>query len=114
MVISVSVQCLLLTITQLLLKVSLMQFGPFKWSWGYFKGVFFNPVFFLTGICALFAVLLWMYILKRYEFSIVYPLTSISYIFGLVAAQWILNEQVPVTRWIGVIIITIGVFFVIK
>ena len=111
---SVSVQCLLLTATQLLLKVSLKQFGIFSWSWGYFRGVLLNPVFLLTGVCALSSMLLWMYILKRYEFSIVYPLTGISYIFGLVAAQWILHESIPATRWIGVIIIIIGVFFVVK
>ena len=114
MVVSVSLQCLLLTITQLLLKVSLKQFGIFSWSWGYFRGVFLNPVFFLTGICAFAAILLWMYILKRYDFSIVYPLTSISYIFGIMAAQWILHEPVPITRWVGVGIIVIGVFFVVK
>jgi len=114
MITSVTVQCLLLTITQLLLKVSLNQFGAFSWSWRYFRGVLFNPVFFLTGVCAVFAVLLWMYILKRYEFSIAYPLTSISYIFGIMAAQWILHESVPLTRWIGVGIIIVGVFFVAR
>ena len=114
MILSLTFYCLLLTAVQLLLKISLKQFGDFSWSWTYFRGVFFNPVFLFTGICALSTILLWMFILKRYDFSIVYPLTSISYIFGIMASQWILHEPVPATRWIGVGIIVIGVFFVVK
>jgi len=37
-----------------------------------------------------------------------------SYIFGVMAAQWILHESVPITRWIGVAIIIVGVYFVAK
>ena len=114
MISSMSIQCLLLTLAQLLLKVSLNQFGNFRWSLSFFKGVFLNPFFFLAGVCALSGMLLWMYILKKFDFSIVYPLTGISYIFSLLAAQWILHESIPLTRWVGVVIIVIGVFFVVK
>jgi len=114
MVSYVTLYSLLLTATNLLLKISLKQFGPFNWSWSYFRGALFNPVFLLTGICALSVMLLWMYILKKFDFSIAYPLTSISFIFGAMAAQWILHESVPITRWIGVFIIIVGVFFVAK
>lgn len=114
MVASVSIQCLLFTLAQVLLKVALKQFGAFNWSWGYFRSVLFNPIFFLAGVSSATGIILWMYILKKYEFSIVYPLTSISFIFGLLAAQWILHESIPVTRWIGVAFIVIGIFFVAK
>jgi undecaprenyl phosphate-alpha-L-ara4N flippase subunit ArnE len=114
MIAAVSFQCLLFAGAQLFLKVALKQFGAFNWSWGYFRGVLFNPAFMLAGICALSGTLLWMFILKKLDLSIAYPLTGISYIFGVMAAQWILHEPVPVTRWIGVVIIMIGVFFVVK
>ena len=114
MVSLVSLQCLLITMAQLLLKVSLKQFGAFSRSWNYFKGVFSNPTFFFAGVSALSGMLLWMYLLKRYEFSVIYPLTGISFIFGLFAAQWILHESVPFMRWVGVAFIVIGVFFVAK
>jgi len=113
-VIYVSLQSLLLIAAQLLLKVALKQFGAFKWCWSWFKSVLLNPIFFLAGVCALSAMLFWMYLLKKYEFSLVYPLTGISYIFGVMAAQWILQESVPLTRWIGVAIIIVGVYFVAK
>jgi len=114
MIASVTFQSLLLVIAQLLLKIALKQFGTFNWSWNYFKSVLFNPIFFLAGISAVSATLLWMYILKKYDFSLVYPLTSVCYIFGIMASQWILHETIPATRWIGVGIIVIGVFFVVK
>ena len=59
-------------------------------------------------------MLIWMYVLKKYEFSLAYPLLSISYIIGLLAAYFIFHETIPLTRWIGVIIVMIGVFFIAK
>ena len=114
MVASVSFQCLLFALAQLFLKIALNQFQPFSWSWSYFKSVFINPMFMLAGVCALSGMLLWMFILKKIDLSIAYPLTGISYIFGVMAAQWILHETIPFTRWVGVVIIMIGVFFVVK
>lgn len=114
MVASVSLQCLLLTMAQLLLKVSLKQFGTFSWSWTFFKNALLNPIFFLAGVCALSGMFFWMYLLKKYDLSLIYPLTGISYIFSVMAAQWFLHESIPFTRWIGVVFIVIGVFFVAK
>jgi len=114
MLASVSFQCLLITMAQLLLKVSLKQFGAFHWSWSYVKNALLNPIFFLAGVCALSGMLLWMYLLKKYELSVIYPLTGISFIFGVMAARWILQEPVPLSRWIGVVIIIVGVYFVAK
>jgi len=114
LVAAVSAQSLLLLGAQLLLKISTRQFGVFRWSWTFFKDVLFNPYFMLSGLCALTGTLLWIVILKKYDFSIAYPLTSLSYVFGLFASQWILHEQIPMTRWIGVGIIIVGVFFVAK
>ena len=35
-----------------------------------------------------------MYILRHYPFSQAYPLSSLAYVFGMVAAMWIFHEQV--------------------
>lgn len=114
MILLIVIQSLLLVATQAFLKVALVHFGKFSWTWQYFKTVFTTWQFAASGICALVAMLLWIYVLKRYEFSIVYPLLSISYIMGLLVAQFFFHETVPLTRWIGVVIIIIGVFFVVK
>ena len=46
-------------------------------------------------------------ILKKYDFSIAYPLTSISYVLGIGLAVMLL-QSVPLTRWLGVLLITAG------
>lgn len=110
----VVVQSVLLVFAQVFLKISVEIFGKFSWAWSYFKKVFTTWQFALSGICAVSAMLVWMYVLKRYEFSLAYPLLSISYIIGLLAAFFIFHETIPVTRWVGVVIIMIGVYFVAK
>lgn len=114
LIILICVQSVLLVAAQSLLKISVELFGTFSWSWQYFKTVFTTWQFAGSGICALSAMLVWMYVLKHYEFSLAYPLLSISYIIGLLSAQFIFHEAVPLTRWIGVVIVMIGVFFIVK
>ena len=107
-------QSVLLVAAQTFLKIAVQLFGSFSWTWQYFKTVFTTWQFAMSGVCALLAMLTWMYVLKHYEFSIAYPLLGISYVIGLFSAYFFLHEAVPLTRWIGVIIIIIGVYFVAK
>jgi undecaprenyl phosphate-alpha-L-ara4N flippase subunit ArnE len=114
LIVLIIVQSVLLVAAQSLLKVSVELFGQFSWSWQYFKTVFTTWQFAASGLCALAAMLVWMYVLKHYEFSVAYPLLSISYIIGLLSAQFVFHEVVPLTRWIGVVIVMVGVFFIVK
>jgi len=41
-------------------------------------------------------------------------LISISYIFMMLASIFIFHETIPVTRWIGVVLILSGLFFITK
>jgi undecaprenyl phosphate-alpha-L-ara4N flippase subunit ArnE len=52
--------------------------------------------------------------LKFFPFSIAHPLTSFSFIFGMLAAIFIFGETVPLTRWVGVALIIVGAFFIAK
>ncbi|MDD4848639.1 MAG: hypothetical protein PHR53_07755 [Bacteroidales bacterium] len=107
-------QSILLVAAQTLLKISVELFGKFSWTWTFFKTALTTWQFAASGICALTSVFTWMYVLKHYEFSLAYPLLSISYVIGLLAAFVVFHETIPTTRWIGVIIIMIGVYFVAK
>ena len=114
LILLIILQSVVLVAAQTFLKISVELFGNFSWSWQYFKTVFTTWQFAASGICALSAMLIWMYVLKKYEFSVAYPLLSISYIIGLLSAHFVLHETVPLTRWIGVVIVMIGVFFIVK
>ena len=88
--------------------------GPFILSIGYIKELLVNWQLACSGICVATATLLWVYILKHYEFNVAYPMISISYVFGMLASVFIFHETVPLSRWIGVGLIIIGVLFVAK
>ena len=93
---------------QVLLKLGLAASGPFSWSWSFIKTQFTNWWFLGCGISFAFATVLWMYMLKHFPFSIAYPLTSISYIIGTIAAILIFHEHVNVSQWVGVLLIMAG------
>lgn len=90
------------------------RMGNFEWTWSYFKELLINWPLAACGIGFGGATVLWLYMLKHFDFSLAYPITSLSYIFGMVAAALVLHESIPTARWIGVIFIVIGVFFMIK
>lgn len=93
---------------QVLLKLALAASGPFKWSWSFFRAQLTNWWFLGCGISFGVATVLWMYILKHFPFSIAYPLSSISYIFGMIAAMLVFHEQVNWSQWLGVLLIMAG------
>lgn len=55
---------------------------------------------------------LYMLALKSADLSFVLPLTAVSYLLGAALARFYLHEQVTPTRWIGALIITLGVVVV--
>lgn len=114
LLILIVIQSVLLVAAQTFLKISVVLFGKFAWTWAYFKNVLTTWQFAASGACAIAAMLVWMHVLKKYDFGLAYPLLSISYIIGLFAAQFVFHETVPLTRWIGVVIVMVGVFFIAK
>jgi len=110
----ITVQSLFLVSGQVFLKLAMMQMGKFSFTWKFFKVAVLNWQFAVCGACMLTASLIWFYILKHFEFSIAYPLISISYLIGMVAAIFVFHETIPYTRWIGVVLIMVGVFLVTK
>jgi undecaprenyl phosphate-alpha-L-ara4N flippase subunit ArnE len=112
LVLLVTLQSALLTASQIFLKIALNAFGKFQWTLAYFKTVFTNIPFALSGISVLGAMTIWMYVLKKFDFSLAYPLVSISFIFGLLAAYFVFHETIVWTRWLGVAVIIIGVILI--
>ncbi|MDR2232361.1 MAG: EamA family transporter [Tannerella sp.] len=109
-----SIQCVFLSFGQIFLKFAVMRMDKFSFTWRFFKDLLVNWPLAASGACVALATILWLYILKHYEFSIAYPLTSISFIIGMFASIFIFHEAVPVTRWIGVFLIIAGVFLVTR
>ena len=55
---------------------------------------------------------LYMLALKMADFSFVLPLTAVSFLFGAGLAKYFLHENVTPMRWIGTLVIMVGVAIV--
>lgn len=99
---------------QLCLKQALQKAGDFVWSWSYIWAQATNWWFMLVGVTMGAATVLWLHILKNYPLSTAYPLTCLSYLFGIILGMVFLHEAIPFTRWIGIFFILLGAFFIVK
>ena len=103
----------LLVVNQIALKVWLTKSNIIVWP---LNLIFFRNLFSLEILISIASIgisgLIWLTLLKRIEFSILYPMISFSYIIGLLAAIFVFKESVPLIRWVGVSFIMIGIFFI--
>ncbi|MEZ4650552.1 MAG: EamA family transporter [Candidatus Eisenbacteria bacterium] len=67
----------------------------------------------LTGFASIgVGAVFWLAALARVELSWAYPMLSLGYILALVLSALFLGESISVVRWIGVLVIVIGVILV--
>lgn len=64
------------------------------------------------AICFAIATLLWLIALRHTALSYAYPLLGAGYILVTLLAKWLLREEVPVLRWVSIVVITAGVLMV--
>ncbi|HBZ34442.1 MAG TPA: hypothetical protein DEO38_05005 [Bacteroidales bacterium] len=107
-------QSILLCAAQVLLKHALLIMGHVTASWTFVRSLLTNWWLLASGITFTLASLLWMYLLKNYPFSIAYPLSSLTYVFGMLCATVIFHENVRVAQWIGVLLIISGCALIAK
>ena len=60
----------------------------------------------------LFNFFLWMKILSKIDLSVALPLASSSYILIPIAAIFFLHEFVSPIRWLGLVLIMLGIYFI--
>lgn len=102
------IQSALLAIGQVMLKLGVGRMEPFGWNERFWHSVLFNWQFAASGLCFGAGSLLWMYIVKRFPLSMAYPMISLSYVFGLIAAAMVFHEIVDYKKWLGVTLIIGG------
>lgn len=101
-----------LVLRQVFLKLSISRFSDFGINLNTFIQSFKNLYVFLAFLSFVYGLLLWVYVLSIYQFNRVYPLVSMSYLYGLLAARFVFRESIPKNRVYGVIIIIAGVVLV--
>ena len=63
---------------------------------------------FLFGLSAL----VWLLVLSRASLSFAYPFAALTYVLILLADRFILDQDVPAVRWVGVGFIIVGIVLV--
>lgn len=108
LIITAIIQSGFLAGAQYFMKKGMMHVGDYTMSWAYFKS-FMNWELILSLVLYVIAMVIYMFMLRIYKLSIVYPLTSISYIFTILLAVVFLGEKVNIIGWLGVLFIMLGV-----
>lgn len=102
--------------SQLLLKIGVMQLNNAKTPYnlegviGIVSAIFTN-IYILTGIAfQVFALLIWLYVLKRVEVSYAYPFIALGFIFVMFFSYLFFDESLDTYKVIGGAIICLGIF----
>lgn len=77
-----------------------------------FLEILLNPYLYVGGGLYLGSAILNIYILKYLDYSVVLPLTAITYIWTMILSYWILKEKITSKKIGGVIFIVVGALLV--
>lgn len=108
------VQSLLLCAAQVLLKTALTRMPPFALSGSYLQSALTSWPLAASGLAFAASSLLWMHMVKHYPLSTAYPMVSLSYVFGMLAAIIFFHEHVSPTKWAGLLLIVAGCYLIAK
>lgn len=70
--------------------------------------VIFQPYLYLGGMLYVLGALLNIIVLKKYSYSVVLPITSLTYIWTMLISRYLLKENITRKKSLGVVLIIIG------
>ncbi len=112
------VAILLLVGGQTLLKLGLNDVGGVSLfdgnPLGSLLGLLHTPWIILGFICYGISAILWLDVLSELDFSLAFPMVSLTYVFSLVIGRFIFHETVGLERVVGVLLILSGLYFVVR
>ena len=109
-IIFVILQALSLAGGQAMFKLFVDKLGEGGWAYQNLRTTSINNWWVLALMVLFFGAsfALWAYVVKKMDFSQAYPLSSLSFLFGMFLAFFLFQESIPFTRWIGVVLIVVG------
>lgn len=97
------------TLAQILEKKGIMNIHePLKVDWATAQRIITNPLIVGGVLCAVASLILWLYILSRFNISYAQPLTALVYVLVALAAYWYFGEPISTVRAIGIGVIVLG------
>lgn len=108
----------LITSGQVLWKIGLQKIGGFyiaeKSILGNVVRIISNGWIFSGFVVYAIATGFFMWLLSKFEISLVVPISSVAFIYSLMAGYWIFHETISPLRIVGVLCISVGVFLVVR
>jgi len=85
-------------------------FGGFAFKKMHFikKILFLNHFFLIGGVLYFLSALVNIYLLKKIPYSLLFPLTSLSYIWSMLISKIFLDEKITNLKILGIIFIIFG------
>lgn len=81
----------------------------------FFFGKFLTNFIIMAGMALYFlSAAAWLFLLTRLDISYVQPILALTYVVTPILAIIFLSESIPPMRWLGIVIIIIGVFIVAR
>jgi len=115
MVLLMLLQTAMLVFGQVALKLAMQGMPEWQWTWTYiWHEVILNLWMQIAIITLIGAKLFWFWLLGKYPFSQIYPLTSLGFIFGMLAGLVIFHESVGYWQWIGVVLVMVGCYCIAR
>ncbi|MGC8669821.1 MAG: hypothetical protein ACP5TL_01555 [Candidatus Micrarchaeia archaeon] len=86
--------------------------GQLMFKYAFVHKTMLIPYFGIALAAYLASTVFYFYVLSRVHLSWAYSIGGLSYIFTVLLAAFVLMEDVPLLRWIGVIVVTIGLVLI--
>ena len=93
--------------------INLMQGLDFdKGLIGAYARILLSPYVMVGTLTYCISIFFWLYALTKVELSYAAPFLALTYIFIVLASWMFLGESVSLMRWVGVIVVSVGVLIV--
>jgi drug/metabolite transporter (DMT)-like permease len=93
--------------------INLMQGLDFDKSLiGAYARILLSPYVMVGTLTYCISIFFWLYALTKVELSYAAPFLALTYIFIVLASWMFLGESVSLMRWVGVIVVSVGVLIV--
>jgi len=112
----VSIAVAAMTAAQLLLKKGLLVVGESPARLGdllpFFVKAYSNIYVISAVLVTIMGGMAWILAVSKAELSFVYPFMALSYVLVALFSLFLFKEDVTALRWLGIIVICVGVFLV--
>ena len=103
----------------LLMKIGAKHIGPVQLNSAqaglhFLAKMFTSPTVLGGMLLYFFSAAVWLYLLTKLDISVVQPILALTYVATPILAIIFLGEKVPLIRWLGILIIILGVYVVAR